>query len=247
MTDTLVILTELTKYFFKNMNNMWQLNLDSTVQIKELMGSKIYQIDNVFKEPKKLYRFLFNRQSFAVQGEPWTRNQYFYQKERYTDFKDASAPLAVVAERLCGQHLGNYGAFSTNIESWQTNAYNLYETHYWWPHLDNGYTCIVYFNKETTNGTNLYHPNLKEKDWFKNLMADDIPKGKQPWISKEDVELVTELTPAYNRMVLFDGAYFPHGSAVNNLTYFSDQPKSLNCRKNLCFFYYPNENKKETK
>lgn len=230
------------------MINMWQLNLDSKVQVKEILGSKIYQIDNVFETPKKLERFLFNRESFPIQGEPWTRNQYFYQKERYTDFKDESAPLAVVAEHLCGHQLGNYGAFSTNVESWQTNAYNSYETHYWFPHLDNGYTCIVYFNYEITNGTNLYHPDLREKDWFKKLMKPDIPKGKTPWIPKEDVELVTELTPAYNRMVLFDGSYFPHGSAVNNEMYFSDQPKNLRPRKNLCFFYYPkNENKKENK
>ena len=226
---------------------MWQLNLDSTVQIKELMGSKIYQIDNVFEQPRKLERFLFNRASFPVQGDPWTRNQYYYQKERYTDFKDESAPIAVVAEKLCGHQLGNYGAFSTNVESWQDNEYNSYTTHYWFPHLDNGYTCIVYFNHEMTNGTNLYHPDLREEDWFKKLMKD-IPKGKNPWIPKEDVELVTELTPAYNRMVLFDGSFFPHGSAVTNSIYFSDQPTSLKPRKNLCFFYYPrNENKKETK
>ena len=54
-------------------------------------------------------------------------------------------------------------------------------------------------------------------------MKPDIPKGKTPWIPKEDVELVTELIPAYNRMVLFDGSYFPHGELKETDVFVEDK------------------------
>lgn len=215
---------------------MWEINEDTTVDITELMGSKIYTVDNVFKEPKRLERWLFSRLSFPVGGSPWSQNQIHYNKARYIDFVDESAPLVVVAQHLCKQKLGNNGGFSTNVENWIPSDYNTYGSHYWWPHLDKGYTCIVYFHE--SNGTNLYHPKLKEEEWFKTLMKAP-PSGKQPWIPKEKVELLTELKAEYNRMVLFDGDMFPHGAAVNDETYFGENIfiAPLSKRNNLCFFY----------
>lgn len=229
---------------------MWQLNLDSTVQVDELMGSKIYTIDNVFKEPKKLERFLFNRNNFPVQGDPWTSNMIDFIKQRYTDWIDASCPLVAVAQHLCKQSLGNHGGFKTNIEAWLNSDFNNFEDNYWFPHLDNGYTCIVYFNvfgnneagDVITGGTNLYHPKLKEEKWFQDMM-EEVPLGKNPWIPKKDVELVHTLEPVYNRMVLFDGNKFPHGSAVTNRTFFYNlNERPTNFRRNLCFFFYPETN-----
>ena len=167
---------------------MWQINTDTTVQIDELMGSKIYTIDNVFKYPKKLERFLFNRKSFPLQGEPWSANMDNYIKQRYSDWVDNSCPIVAIAQYLCKQSLGNHGGFSTNVEAWYGGP-NAFDKYYWWPHLDDGYTLIVYFNHEHEHGTNLYHPDLKEKAWFKRLMTD-TPLGKDPWISKKDVCLL---------------------------------------------------------
>ncbi len=80
-------------------------------------------------------------------------------------------------------------------------------------------------------------------------MMEEVPIGKNPWIPKKDVELVHTLEPHYNRMVLFDGNKFPHGSSVTNRTFFFDKGElPRNFRRNLCFFFYPetNDTKKET-
>ena len=91
MTDTLVTLTESIKCFF---NNMWKLNLDTEVKITNLKGSKIYTIDNVFAEPKKLERFLFSRHTALVEDkEPFQANGDQFLKGRYHDFRDKAAPL----------------------------------------------------------------------------------------------------------------------------------------------------------
>lgn len=223
---------------------MWEINPESEIQIDELMGSKIYTIDDVFKYPKKLERFLFNRQSFLVQGEPWSANGHQYIKQRYTDWIDASCPIVAVAQKLCQQNVGNHGGFSTNVDAFVSGPFNTFERNYLWPHLDNGYTLIVYFNHEDENGTNLYHPKLKEEEWFQKLMTD-TPLGKDPWIPQKDVELLHTLKPKYNRAVLFDGAKFPHGAAIVNEHYYFDTPIPTEMRKNLCFFFYPDDNDKK--
>ena len=220
---------------------MWEINKEAEVQILELEGSKIYQIDNVFENPETLFRWLFNRPTFPVQGDPWSRNLTHYYKARYKDFHDEAAPIVTVAQHLCKQNVGFHGGFSTNVESWLFSDYNTYKTHYWFPHIDNGYNCIVYFHD--TNGTNLYNPKLKDEEWFQKLMRE-VPKGKQPWIPKKNVELLHELKPAWNRMVLFDGNYFPHNTAVNDETFFSKNLRGSAREKrcNLCFFFYPKTN-----
>ena len=49
-------------------------------------------------------------------------------------------------------------------------------------------------------------------------------------------------------MLLFDGNYFPHGSAVNNKQYFSDLKGSpRDFRSNVSFFFYPYGTKKTKK
>lgn len=226
---------------------MWEINQEAEIQISELLGSKIYTIDNVFKYPKKLDRFLFNRQNFLVQGDPWSANGQQFLKYRYTDWIDKSCPVVAVAQKLCQQKVGNHGGFSTNVEAFVFGEFNDFQNNYWFPHLDNGYTLIVYFNEEQENGTNLYHPKLKEEAWFQRLMKN-VPLGKDPWIPKKDVELVHTLKPAYNRAVLFDGAMFPHGSAIVNEQYYFDTHPSVrpqDMRKNLCFFFYPDDNDKK--
>lgn len=232
---------------------MWNINRDSEVQIHELMGSKIYTVDNFLQQPRKLERFLFNRNSFPVQGDPWGMNMKEYVKQRYSDWIDESCPIVAVAQHLCKQSVGKHGGFETNVEAWRISAYNDITNNYWFPHIDNGYTCIIYFNNNMTGGTNLYHPKLKDEKWFQDLMKE-VPLGQNPWIPKKDVELLHTLTPRYNRMVLFDGNKFPHGTAITDESYMYGATQlttnSLTkfSRRNLCFFFYPenDDNKKES-
>ena len=224
---------------------MWQLNMDAEVQIKELDGSKIYLIDNLLDQPNKVARFLFSRQTAALQGTPWEDNHKTFFKGRYFDFSDTACPVVWLAQRLCKQTIDFRGGFKTNVEAWVDVGENDYSNNYWFPHIDNGYTCIIYLNDndDKSNGTNLYDPSLKEEEWFKSLMQK-VPRGFNPWVSKKKVKLLEHIPPKYNRMVLFDGNKFPHGTAVNNKQYFLDltaNPRSF--RSNVSFFFHPHVKK----
>lgn len=222
---------------------MWKLNMEAEVKTIELHGSKIWIIDDVLEEPDLLARFLFARTTAPLQGSPWESNQKLYFKGRYFDFADKAAPIVWLAQNLCKQTIDFYGGFKTNVEGWLDCEDNDYKNYYWFPHIDNGYNCILYLNDngDTENGTNLYHPKHTQEQWFKDIM--DNPRGSDPWISKEKFELVHHLEPKYNRLVLFDGNKFPHGSAVNNKQYFyTDHVTKINPRShrsNLNFFYHP--------
>ena len=223
---------------------MWDLNIDTSVTITKLKGSKIYTIDNVFAKPKQLERFLFSRQTAPVESEaPFELNGL--------DFVDKAAPMVWLASNLCKQQPSFYGSFKTNCDLWITGDYNNWKDNYWFPHVDHGYNCIIYFNEnDYTNGTNLYDPSLKDEEWFKTMMQE-VPVGTQPWIPKRKVKLLKTLRPKYNRMVLFDGAKFPHSPAIVNDKYFVDSLDDLSDRKqfrsNLCFFFHPYENDNNNK
>ena len=217
--------------------------MDAEVQLLELQGSKIWLIDNVLEKPNNLARFLFSRRTAQITGEPWSQNGKTYFKGRHFDFHDKAAPVVWLAQNLCGQTIDFVGGFKTNVEAWKDN--NDYKTNYWFPHIDNGYNCIIYLNDndDTGNGTNLYDPSVKDEEWFQKLMAE-VPEGTSPWQPKEKFKLIKHIESKFNRMVLFDGNKFPHGTAVNNKQYFMDldtAPRSM--RSNVNFFYHPYDTK----
>ena len=219
--------------------------MDAQVQIKELDGSKIYIVDDILDKPNRVARFLFSRQTAALQGAPWEDNSKIFFKGRYVDFADTACPVIWLAQKLCKQTIDFRGGFKTNVEAWVDVGENDYENNYWFPHLDNGYTCLVYLNDndDELNGTNLYDPSLKEEEWFKSCM-EKVPRGFNPWVSKKKVKLLEHIPSKYNRMVLFDGNKFPHGTAVNNKQYFLDlnvNPRLF--RSNVSFFFHPYDKK----
>ena len=224
---------------------MWDLNKNGKVTITKLKGSKIFTIDDVFAHPKKLERFLFNRKTALVEAkEPFQKNGQEFVKCRYHDFVDKAAPLVWFASNLSRQTPSFYGSFKTNCDAWLEGDFNNWKDNYWWPHIDHGYNCIVYFSKDSVNGTNLYDPSLKDEEWFKTSM-EEVPAEAQPWVPKTKVKLLKTLKPKYNRMVLFDGAYFPHSPAIDNDKYLVNKLDDIdrkNMRCNLCFFFHPLEN-----
>ncbi len=223
--------------------------MDAEVQLLELQGSKIWLIDDVLEDPDGLARFLFCRDTAAVDGNQWQDNNKNYFKGRYFDFADKAAPVVWLAQKLCNQTIDFAGGFKTNVEGWKDIKENDYQNNYWFPHIDNGYNCIIYLNdnEDTENGTNLYDPCVKNEKWFQTLMKH-VPEGTNPWQPKEKFKLVKHIEPKFNRLVLFDGNKFPHGTAVNNKQYFMELNSSpRNFRSNINFFYHPYGKEKKDK
>jgi hypothetical protein len=86
-----------------------------------------------------------------------------------------------------------------------------YENNYWWPHVDDClYNCIVYLNKNGCDGTNLYN------QYKENIYDEHV----NPWVPKENYELLFNITSKYNRLVVFPSNIY-HGLACNNEKFLS--------------------------
>ena len=222
---------------------MWDINMDTEVQVEEVLGSKIYTVENVYKFPDKVARFLFNRETaWHKVGEPWSLNAKKFEDRRLCVFDNQAVPLFWLVTQLSSQSLHS-DHIETNVMRILDDPFNDIKNNYWWPHLDNGYNGIVYFNKnDKLNGTNLYHPKVKEEEFFKEKMDPNTEwfEHQNPWIDKSKYEIVKYIEPAYNKLVLFDGAFFPHGAAITDKKYFTDNIHKKahwsNYRVNQVFF-----------
>ena len=185
---------------------MWELNDNLHVHTHHVANKPIYEVENFYKYPEKVRRFLFNRYS-----PPWKGTQEGkYDDRRYGQRlpKDKTLPPLDFLKDLTGI------AWIPQIVTNQFKATSFpYKTHYWWIHHDPCLNGIVYFNKDDeVNGTNLYKPP------YEPATLEDV----EPEIPKESVELLHHIKPKYNKLVVFDGVYFPHGMALNDDRYFGD-------------------------
>lgn len=215
---------------------MWDLNPNLEIETLLINDSPAYVVDSFYKEPHKVARYLFNRDTpLYKEHEGGTANRNGIDFEDKVFREEKITPAHDFIETLCGQKPYKGCSISTNQHRFKCNNYNRkYETHYWWAHLDSGYNGIVYFNHDQVNGTNLYNNRIKVEHLPK------VEEGVDPWIPKEHLELVHHFEPKFNRLVLFDGSKFPHGMAINNDRYhckrFVRAPWNT-YRSNQVFFY----------
>lgn len=219
--------------------------MNTEVQTFDLLGTKLYVVDNIYKYPDKVARYLFSRETaWHKVGNPWSRNGKDFEDRRLFAYDNQSVPLFWFCSKLAGQHIYRENLL-TNVMRWKDNEFNAkYKTHYWWSHLDSGYNGIVYFNQgKDLNGTNIYHPKVKKRKWFQDMHSgttEGVTEHSTPWIDRKKLEVVHHIEPQFNRLVLFDGANLPHGCAVEDKRYFTkDLHKKShweNYRVNQVFF-----------
>ena len=226
---------------------MFEINHNLKIVEETILGSKIYCIDNFYKNPEEVADYIFNRSVplWKIGQVPSYNNVYFNDKRL---IKDDSRIIKVYEflSDLCGGkiHYGSNGvSISTNMTRFAKSTFNDYKNCFWWPHLDSGYNGVVYFNKDDENsGTNLYHPNvMKTFEWeYKNSITEHY----LCWRPKDKYNLLKSYKSKYNSLCLFDGSKFPHGMNICNDKFFSDIPIShLNVdwkyyRSNQVFFLF---------
>ena len=218
--------------------------MNTEVKSYDLFGTKLYVVDNIYKYPEKVARYLFSRETaWHKVGDPWSKNGKEFEDRRLFVYDNQAVPLFWFCSKLAGQHL--YGEhIQTNVMRWKDNKFNAkYKTHYWWAHLDSGYNGIVYFNRgKDLNGTNIYHPKVMKRKWFRDMHNDTegVTEHSTPWIPRKKLEVVHHIEPQFNRLVLFDGAKLPHGCAVEDKRYFTEDIHKKthweNYRVNQVFF-----------
>ena len=202
---------------------MFELNPNLEIKEEILLGSKIFTIDNFYKNPDEVYDFLFNREVplWKIEEKPSFNTIHFIDK-RLIEYDERLVPVIGFLSYLCNQDVDSH-EIVTNMQRFFKHDFNDYKNYYWWPHTDGGYNGIVYFNDDNKHGTCFYE-ELVEKP--------DVPEHYQPWGAKKDFIVIKTLEPKYNRFVFFDGYVFPHGMNICTDRYFGEE-----YRKNQVFFF----------
>ena len=208
---------------------MFELNENLHINTEIFEGSKIFIIDNFYKHPDEISNYLFKEPAplHKLYEDGFTYNNVLFEDRRLEVYDSKLKPVVNFLSDLSSQKPLSYDIV-TNQARFSNHDFNDYENCVWWPHQDEGYNGIVYFNKNDSEcGTNFYSM-ITDDSYFLN----DVSEHCAPWRPKEKYEISKTLIPKYNRLVLFDGYKFPHGMNIVNDRYFSNE-----YRNNQVFFF----------
>ena len=210
---------------------MFEVNENLEVKQDYLLGSKIFTIDNFYKDPEEVSDYLFNREVplWKIKESP-SFNGLFFNERRLIEEDTRLENIYNFLSSLCGMGY-EFVDIVTNMSRFCKDDFNDYENCFWWPHTDRGWNGIVYFNKDEENsGTNLYDPKvLQEEEWQISLSA---PEHYSAWRPKEKYSILKTFKSKYNSLCLFDGSKFPHNMNITNDRFFRD----------ISLFSYPQVN-----
>tara|TARA_Y100000004_G_scaffold197089_1_gene269662 strand:+ start:2383 stop:2988 length:606 start_codon:yes stop_codon:yes gene_type:complete len=201
---------------------MFEFNTHPPV-VTEVQGSSVYIIDDFYKHPKEIENlFWSNELKYHKEGDPGGNGKLFHDM-RHQFYHEELWEVGEYLLDICGAkyHGSGCDCLSNVFEYEGTDYIN----NYWYPHLDAGYTALIYFQG---TGTNLYAPP-SESEFY------DLHKNQEhvkPWRSKEEYKVLLTMESKYNRLVLFDGKQFYHGADIthspikrfNQVIFFTDEP-----------------------
>ena len=201
---------------------MFEINPKIEVKKEYLLDTTIFVVEDFYRNPDQVFDFLFNREIplWKINQEPTSNGIHFEDRRTIEDWGSyILKKVYVFLKKLCNQTYQK-PEIVTNATKFYKHDFNDYKNCNWWPHRDDGYNAIVYFNDEC--GTNLYSPDH----------VDELShEHKDPWIQKGKYQVLKTLEPKFNKLVFFDGLKFPHGMDISNDTYFDK------FRYNQVFFF----------
>jgi hypothetical protein len=199
------------------LSQAFKVNEDAKIEFdyieKDVEESKFYIIEDFFENPDEITEFLAITPSILKETEPSYNTIYFDDLFHDIIAPNIIKPVYDLLESICNHSTNTYNIRS-NLFKFQNHSFNNFYENYWCPHKDDGYTGIVYLNKnDEYNGTNIYRcvdPTYIEVDDY------------NPWVPKEKFELIMTVPPKYNRLFLFNGLKYYHGSNISNNRYMGD-------------------------
>jgi len=195
---------------------MFELNPKLQIIEESFRDSTIYHMDDFYQNPDKIVSFINNTEcSYHKEGTPNSYNGIHFEDKRHHIDNGMIDHLYDFLSKICNQPPLSY-TFNTNVGKFFDNPFNDYKNNYWWPHLDMGYTAIVYLNHEEDCGTNLYEGLGTDK-------RRGVNEHNAPWRPKTSYELIKSLQPQYNKCVFFDAKKFLHGMNIRNDYFFKDE------------------------
>ena len=201
---------------------VFDINEKSPIRIETFMGSNIYYIDDFYKHPQLILKLLgtipakVHHPGRDLKFE--SKNGVYFDDKRHTSKFLEMERVTSYLSKICGSTLDqDPKMLFSNKTRFYPNKFNDYKNNFWHPHTDPGYTALIYLNKgDSECGTNLYKEVLPDTE---NQHGEHVV----PWRSKSKWEIIKTLEPKFNRCVLFDGSYFPHGMHIPNERYFGNE------------------------
>ena len=206
-------------------------------------GTKAFRIDNFYSNPGFIFDSIMNTGPIPMQRDA-NGNAMGYNQIEFLDLRHENVVprLRDVADSLVKEidflkYVENDkhtepSLLKTNFMQWRNTEFNDYKNNYWFPHYDTDWTCIIYLNEGTTNGTNVYEPF--DEEYVQNYLKNGH-EHIDSWQPKHNFRLLDYLEPAFNRAYLFKAGKLLHGAAVNDETYFASNRL---IRLNQVMFFY---------
>jgi hypothetical protein len=225
-----------------------RIELNKTSEVKKVesdfFGCPYYIIDNFYKYPELVEDFVTREPAKLFEGDD---RQYFPNEKNYNGDKFFDGRhkhyVADIDENVRGFISGiinkeihdEPSTFQTNIHKFYDKEFNDYKNNYWFPHLDDGWTALVYLNKDGDAGTNLYSYKGESKIIVNDEDRPFNPMQSEhgnPWLPKEDWKVIHTLEGVYNRCIIFNGRIY-HGMAIEDDKIFERE------RANQVMFFAP--------
>lgn len=210
----------------------------------EVNGTTVYEIQDFYKYPDKVVDFIFNiKPSWHKEdqiGESSLNGRKFRDVRHYAEIKGLHLATEFISE-ICGQQPTNSpNKLITNSFDMLDPEFDLHEDYYWWPHVDDGYTSLVYLNTFPGPGTNMYsHKIYDSPEKYKHiedLLWSNTNEHEEPWQPKSDWKLNHTIQAEYNKLVLFDGYNNVHSMSIESDVY------QNRTRLNQVTFFAPERN-----
>jgi hypothetical protein len=192
---------------------MLEYNFNPKVLTK-VKSNSIYFIENFYKNPKEVLNLLNNKTKIIHKlNDLPSFNMFYFQDQRHSFYHQELEPIIKDIEKLINKkylRMDSGENFFTNCQMWYDHEFNDYKNNYWWPHLDLGWTALIYLNDDETSGTNLYEYSDDHEDQIKTH------EHLKPWRSKKLWNKIYTIPSKLNRLVLFKADDIFHGAEVNN-------------------------------
>jgi len=187
---------------------IWELN-NKNYTVDICNGTKVYTIHDFYKYPDKIVDFIsdYKPHYHKADVKPSFNGGPFHDMKHNIKVDDLKEVVNFL-QSICKQQPKFDEWVCTNCFKLVDKKFNNYRDNYWWPHIDHGYTCLIYLNKFSYPGTNLYSPVIEPNY---NQIEHYVP-----WQSKKNWVLKKNLTAEYNKLVLFDGLNNPHGMDISS-------------------------------
>jgi len=227
------------------MFNPFKINPNADVQKIDLPYFEKYywQIDDFYIDPKAVNTFLDTECEYKLfkEDEPGLNGVKFEDKRHEGHHKGLEAVTFALME-VCKankcrdeEDLIITNTFKVLDPDWGKQ----YKDNWWWPHLDWGWTALIYLNEEPCEGTNLYHkpgmPKNAVHDGIDKLIRQGAAKHNEyvePWTTRDNWILGANIPSKFNRAIIFPSKIY-HGMAIE-----SDRWTNDTRRNQVVFFEY---------